>query len=85
MPPKDNWYLGLQEVGFEYPKELHKSHNMPPEDWQWKKEWLSDYQMELLENNSMLNAKTLVPNLSDKNICSAHQISITWHETKENA
>ena len=31
-----------------------------------KKEWLSEYQTELLENNSMLNIQKLVPNLMDK-------------------
>ena len=31
-----------------------------------KKEWLSDYQTELLDNNSMLKNEKLVPNLMDK-------------------
>ena len=32
-----------------------------------KKEWLSEYQTELLENNSMINIQKLVNNLMDKN------------------
>ena len=31
-----------------------------------KKEWLSEYQTELLENKSMINITKLVPNLMDK-------------------
>ena len=31
-----------------------------------EKEWLSDYQTELLDNKSMLNVTKLVPNLMDK-------------------
>ncbi len=59
----------ILEVDLEYPKELHKSHNdypLAPEKLAVKKEWLSEYQTELLENNSMLNVEKLVPNLMDK-------------------
>ena len=37
-----------------------------------KKEWLSEYQTELLENNSMINMQKLVPNLMDKNYYVVH-------------
>ena len=60
------WIL---EVDLEYPKHLHKLHNdypLAPEKLSVKKEWLSSYQTELLENNSMINIEKLVPNLMDK-------------------
>ena len=62
------WIL---EVDLEYPKELHKSHNdyaLAPEKLHAskKKEWRSEYQTELLENNSMINMEKHVPNLMDK-------------------
>ena len=56
-------------MDLEYPKELHKLHNdylLAPEKIAVKKEWLSEYQTELLENNSMINIQKLVPNLMDK-------------------
>ena len=59
----------IYEVDLEYPKHLHKLHNdypLAPEKLAVKKEWLSDYQNELLDNNSMLNVEKLVPNLMDK-------------------
>ena len=52
-----------------YPKELHKFHNDYPlaqEKIAVKKEWLSEYQTELLENKSMINKSKLAPNLMDK-------------------
>ena len=48
---------------------MHKLHNdypLAPEKLAVKKEWLSDYQTELLDNNSMLKNEKLVPNLMDK-------------------
>ena len=60
------WIL---EVDLEYHKHLHKLHNdypLAPEKLAVKKEWLSDYQTELLENNNMINTEKLVPNLRDK-------------------
>lgn len=65
----------ILEVDLEYPKELHKSHNDYPlalEKLTVKKEWLSEYQTELPENNSMVNIKKLVPNLMDKEKCVLH-------------
>jgi hypothetical protein len=56
-------------VDLEYPKHLHKLHNdypLAPEKLAVKKEWLSEYQTELLDNNSMINIQKLVPNLMDK-------------------
>lgn len=58
----------IYEVDLEYPKHLHKLHNdypLAPEKLAIKKEWLSDYQNELIEN-SMLKTEKLVPNLMDK-------------------
>ena len=60
------WIL---EIDLEYPKELHELHNdypLAPEKMSVKKEWLSEYQTELLENKSMINVTKLVPNLMDK-------------------
>ena len=65
-PKGKGWIL---EVDLEYPKHLHKLHNdypLAPEKLSVKKEWLSSYQTELLENNSMINIEKLVPNLMDK-------------------
>ena len=59
----------ILEVDLEYPKHLHKLHNgypLAPEKISVKKEWLSPYQTELLENNSMITIPKLVPNLMDK-------------------
>ena len=59
----------ILEVDLEYPSRLHKSHNdypLAPEKLLVEKEWLSDYQTELLENKSVLNVTKLVPNLMDK-------------------
>ena len=59
------WIL---EVDLEYLKELHELHNdypLAPEKMSVKKEWLSEYQTELLENKSIINVTKLVPNLMD--------------------
>ena len=65
--PKDKgWIL---EVDLEYPNYLHKSHNdypLAPDKLAVKKEWLSEYQTGLLDNNSALNSEKLVPNLMNK-------------------
>ena len=66
------WIL---EVDLEYPKELHELHNdypLAPEKMSVKKEWLSEYQTELLENKSMINVTKLVPNLMDKKKYAVH-------------
>ncbi len=59
----------ILEVDLEYPKELHKSHNdypLAPERLAVKKDWLSEYQQDLLEENNMINVEKLVPNLMNK-------------------
>ena len=69
LPPLQKGKGRIYEVDLEYPKHLHKLHNdypLAPEKLAVKKEWLSDYQNELLDNNSMLNVEKLVPNLMDK-------------------
>ena len=66
-PKGKGWIL---EVDLEYPKhllqKLHNGYPLAPEKRAVKKEWLSEYQTELIENNSMLNIEKLVPNLMDK-------------------
>lgn len=52
-----------------YPKHLQKSNNdypLEPEELSVKKEWLSSYQTDLLDNKSMLNTEKPVPDLMDK-------------------
>ena len=54
-----------------------------------EKEWLSDYQTELLDNKSMLNVTKLVPNLMDKKKYVVHYkkspaLPFTGDETLEN-
>ena len=69
IPPLQKGKGRIYEVDLEYPKHLHKLHNdypLAPEKLAVKKEWLSDYQNELLDNNSTLNVEKLVPNLMDK-------------------
>ena len=71
---KENGKGWILEVDLEYPKELHELHNdypLAPEKMSVKKEWLSEYQTELLENKSMINISKLVPNLINKKKCSA--------------
>ena len=49
---RKGWIL---EVDLEYTEELHNLHNDYPEKLAVKKEWLSDYQTELLEKHCMIN------------------------------
>ena len=66
---RENGKGWILEVDLEYPKELHELHNdypLAPEKISVKKEWLSEYQTELLENKSIINISKLVPNLMDK-------------------
>ena len=68
LPPLQEGKGRIYEVDLEYPKHLHKLHNdypLAPEKLAVKKEWLSDYQNELIEGG-MLNTEKLVPNLMDK-------------------
>ena len=56
-------------MDLEYPAELHELHNdypPAPERLKVKKEWLSGYQTNLLEDDNILNTEKLVPNLMEK-------------------
>ena len=62
-------------VDLEYPKELHELHNdylLAPEKLAVKSEWLSPYQKEVLENESLLKTEKLVPNLMNKTTYVVH-------------
>ena len=68
-PPTEPGKGCILEVDLEYPAELHESHNdypLAPERLKVKKEWLSGYQANLLEDDNILNTEKLVPNLMDK-------------------
>ena len=68
-PPTEPGKGCILEVDLEYPAELHESHNdypLAPERLKVKKEWLSEYQANLLEDDNILNTEKLVPNLMDK-------------------
>ena len=68
-PPTEPGKGCILEVDLEYPAELHESHNdypLAPERLKVKKEWLSGYQANLLEDVNILNTEKLVPNLMDK-------------------
>ena len=68
-PPTEPGKGSILEVDLEYPAELHESHNdypLAPERLKVKKEWLSEYQANLLEDDNILNTEKLVPNLMDK-------------------
>ena len=68
-PPTEPGKGCILEVDLEYPAELHESHNdypLAPERLKVKKEWLSGYQTNLLEDDNILNTEKLVPNLMDK-------------------
>ena len=68
-PPTEPGKGCILEVDLDYPAELHESHNdypLAPERLKVKKEWLSGYQANLLEDDNILNTEKLVPNLMDK-------------------
>ena len=74
----------IYEVDLEYPKELHKLHNdypLAPEKLSVKTEWLSEYQTELLQNNSMINVQKLVPNLMNKEKYVVHYKTLQLYES----
>ena len=62
-PPTEPGKGCILEVDLEYPAELHESHNdypLAPERLKVKKEWLSGYQANLLEDDNILNTEKLV-------------------------
>ena len=63
--------LDILEVDLEYPRELHEVHNaypLAPERMVVKKEWMSEYQHELLDVGvASSEVEKLVPNLYNKN------------------
>ena len=68
-PPTEPGKGCILEVDLEYPAELHELHNdypFAPERLKVKKEWLSGYQTNLLEDDDILNTEKLVPHLMDK-------------------
>ena len=68
-PPTEPGKGCILEVDLEYPAELHDPHNdypLAPKRLKVKKEWLSRYQANLLEDDNILNTEKLVPNLMDK-------------------
>jgi hypothetical protein len=83
LPPLKEGKGRILEVDLEYPKHLHKLHNdypLAPEKLAVKEEWLSDYQNELLDNNSILNVEKLVPNLMDKKKYVVHYKNLKLYE-----
>ena len=72
----------IYEVDLEYPKELHDLHNdypLAPDKIKVKKEWLSDYQKELLGKDNILNVEKLVPNLMDKEKYVVHYKNLEFY------
>ena len=66
--PADSHEGFILEVDLEYPEELHNAHNaypLAPERMVVKKEWMSEYQHELLDVG--VEVEKLVPNLYNKN------------------
>ena len=69
--PADSHEGFILEVDLEYPEELHNAHNaypLAPERMTVKKEWMSEYQHELLDAGvASSEVEKLVPNLYNKN------------------
>ena len=69
--PADGAEGYIIEVDLEYPSELHKAHNaypLAPERMVVQKEWMSEYQHDLLGVGvAPTEVEKLVPNLRDKN------------------
>ena len=59
----------ILEVYLDYPRELHDSHNafpLAPESLNVPKEWMSDYQLDLIDHQPAPKVNKLVLNLNDK-------------------
>ena len=59
----------ILETDLEYPEEYHEEHNsypLAPESLCVEKEWLSEYQLKLLGEQTLHKVKKLVPNLRNK-------------------
>ena len=69
--PADSREGYILEVDLKYPEELHNAHNtypLAPERMVVKKEWMSEYQHELLDAGvASSEVEKLVPNLYNKN------------------
>ena len=70
------------EVDLEYLDEFHQMHNdypLAPEKLEVQKEWLSNYQHNLMTKKTSLKVKKLVPNLRNKQKYVVQRVSIKVH------
>ena len=59
--------------------DLHNDYPLAPDKIKVKKEWLSDYQKELLGKDNILNVEKLVPNLMDKEKYVVHYKNLEFY------